>query len=93
MSKLNQVECFLRKLVRLSDFSPAKTKSHIFQNGHVGEERVALKNSVDRTLIRRRAGDVFPANQNLALGGFFETRDKAKRGRLATTAGAQQGKE
>ena len=59
----------------------------------VGEERVPLEHRVDRPLVGRKVGDVFPVEQNFAAGGDVEPRDHAQRRRLAAARGAEKGDE
>ena len=62
-------------------------------DGHVGEERVVLKDGVDVAPIGRDPRDVLAVEQNPSGGGQLEARDHPQRGGLAAARGAEQREE
>lgn len=68
-------------------------KAQVVGHGHVGKERIVLKDHADVAPVGRDTVDDLPAQQDLAARRRFETGEHHQRGGLARTGRAQQGQE
>ncbi|MCY1180588.1 hypothetical protein D9M73_210430 [compost metagenome] len=66
---------------------------HVFQHGHVREQRVVLKDSVQRSTVGRQAADVLAIDAQGAGVRLQEAGDRTQQCGLATAAGAEQNNE
>src|SRR5690606_10978878 len=80
-------------LDRISDLAPTQPERDILEHRHVREERVALKDRVDRPLERTESRHIFAADEHLPGRGVFEPRDEPKGRGLATARRPEQREE
>jgi hypothetical protein len=71
----------------------SQTERNILKHGHVGKERVALKDHRKFTPIRRKIGHVLAPDPDRSAIRFHETRNAAERRRLAAPGRPQQGEK
>ena len=71
----------------------AQGKDDVLRDGLMGEEQEVLEHHADVAAIGRQIGDVLSADQHAAFVGELQPGDDAQQGRLARTAGTQQGEE
>ena len=68
---------------RLNDITEADIAGH----GHIGKERIRLKDHANVALVGWFAGEVHTVHHDAARSGVFEAGDHAQRRRLAAAAG------
>ena len=68
----------------------AEPERHVVPHRHVGEQRVALEDGVDRALLGRHVGDVATVDPDLARRRALEPTDHPQGGRLAAARRTQQ---
>ncbi len=93
VGKLHQSQGVSRQLFGVSNLAAFQTEHDVLEDCHVREQGVGLEDRVDRTLIRLGGGDVFPADQDLTLGGLLQPCYEPKRRGFPTTAWPEQGEE
>src|SRR5438874_310165 len=62
-------------------------------NGHVGEQRVVLKDGVDGSLERWESGHLFTGKENLATRRLFEPSNQSERCSLAAPTRTEEREE
>ncbi len=65
----------------------------VVEDVHVGKQRVVLKDEAHPAIRRRHVRDVVALNDNASGVRFLEPGNEAESGRLAASAGAQEGDE
>jgi hypothetical protein len=83
----------LRRDLGFGDFAHAQAKGHVVAHSHVGEEGVALEDSVDGTAVGRLVRHLLAVDEDAAAGGQFQPGDHAQGGGLAAAAWPQQREE
>lgn len=66
---------------------------HVSTHGHVLEQRVVLEDDAHAAVVRRRRGDVAPAERERTLVGHQEADEDAQRGGLTAPRRAKDGEE
>src|SRR5262245_29684631 len=77
----------------LRDLLEAKAEPHVLLDGQMREQRVALEDRVDRSLVGRRLRDVDVTDANPPRVGALEAGDHPQRRGLAAAGGAEQREE
>ena len=67
-----------------------QAKRHVFKHGHVREEGIALKDSVDVAVFGGNLGDVLTFKMDMAVIDALQPGDKAQYGGFAAAGGAKQ---
>ena len=68
-------------------------KAEVLGDGQMREQRVALEDDVERTVLGREAGDVAPGHQDPPGVGHFESGQHPEQGGLAASRGADEAEE
>ncbi len=78
---------------RLVDLAQPQAEGDVVEHREVGEQRVVLEDESDVAAMRRPVVQSPAAQRDGALGQRLESRDAAKRRRLAAAAGAEEREE
>ncbi len=74
----------------LRHLAHAQRKGHVLADGHMGIEGVILEHHGHVALLRFQAVDAAAIEENVTAGDFFQSRQQAQQGGLATTRRAGQ---
>jgi len=89
------LQYFLHALVAVVgvDLLHAQTEGDVLFHGHVGEQRVALEDHADVSLLRAQRNDVLAIKQNFPTVNRGQTGNAAQQRGLAAPGRAEQGDE